>query len=288
MLNPYPYRAQYFGEKLHLDQNEKCVMFGVTHVLAIDGYSRKIVGFITIPKKNPIVIYDLLFRPLLLSEGMWDQVRVDHGTEFTLVVAAQVYLSSLRQNPSHHLPVLQSLSRLNHRAERIWPEVNQRVNYPVKHVLVDMENNGEIDMSDEVIKFCVSWVTINVMNDAVNMFIQAWNNHRIPGCNGGVPNTLALQANQVTPLISSSVPSTADFVQIHEQESGNELCRNPEFGHDPLSGLVELQELRERDFMALYPDFRNIFHNILHGNGVLFRRCIQDFVRLTRDFAALL
>ena len=64
LLNPFPYQAHYFGDKLHLDQNEKCVMFGVTHVLAIDGYSRKIVGFITIPKKTPI---HLLFRPLLLS-----------------------------------------------------------------------------------------------------------------------------------------------------------------------------------------------------------------------------
>ena len=51
LLNPLPYRAAYFGEKLHLDQNEKCVMFGITHVVAVDGYSRKIVGFITIPNK---------------------------------------------------------------------------------------------------------------------------------------------------------------------------------------------------------------------------------------------
>lgn len=69
----------------------KCVMFGVTHVLAIDGYSRKIVGFITIPKKNPIVIYDVLFRPLLQTEGMWEQVRVDRGTEFTLLITAQLH-----------------------------------------------------------------------------------------------------------------------------------------------------------------------------------------------------
>ena len=39
LINPFPYQATYFGEKIHLDQNEKCVMFGVTHVVAIDGYS---------------------------------------------------------------------------------------------------------------------------------------------------------------------------------------------------------------------------------------------------------
>ena len=51
LVNPGIYQANYYGDKLHLDKNEKCVMFGLTHVLAIDGYSRKIVGFITIPKK---------------------------------------------------------------------------------------------------------------------------------------------------------------------------------------------------------------------------------------------
>ena len=50
-LNPQPYKAEYFGEKLHIDQNEKLVMYGVTHICAIDGYSGKIVGFICLPVK---------------------------------------------------------------------------------------------------------------------------------------------------------------------------------------------------------------------------------------------
>lgn len=45
MLNPSPYRAFYYGEKLHLDQNEKIGMYGVTHVVAVDRYSRKIEHF---------------------------------------------------------------------------------------------------------------------------------------------------------------------------------------------------------------------------------------------------
>jgi hypothetical protein len=61
-LNPHPYFAEYFGHKLHIDQNEKVVMFGVTHVAAVDGYSRKIVGFITLPVKNNVEIYTHLFR----------------------------------------------------------------------------------------------------------------------------------------------------------------------------------------------------------------------------------
>ena len=61
-MNPVPYRADYFGHKLHIDQNEKLVMYGVTHVCAIDGFSRKIVGFVTMPVKNNVEIYTHLFR----------------------------------------------------------------------------------------------------------------------------------------------------------------------------------------------------------------------------------
>ena len=88
-INPVPYQASYFGEKLHFDQNEKLNMFGCVHVLAIDGFSCKIVGLITIPKKNPVIIYDRLFRQLLQQYGIWDQLKMDHGTEFNLVICVQ-------------------------------------------------------------------------------------------------------------------------------------------------------------------------------------------------------
>ena len=56
------YSAKYFGHKVHIDQNEKLVLFGVTHVCAIDGYSGMIVGFATFPIKNNILIYEHLYR----------------------------------------------------------------------------------------------------------------------------------------------------------------------------------------------------------------------------------
>lgn len=61
LTNPLPYNAEYFGHKLHIDQNEKLVMFGLTHVCAIDGFSGKIVGFVIMPRKNNITIYEHLY-----------------------------------------------------------------------------------------------------------------------------------------------------------------------------------------------------------------------------------
>jgi len=64
-FNPLPYHAEYFGHKLHMDQNEKLVMFGVVHVLAVDGYSSKIVAWKSMPVKNNLTIYDTVFRYVL-------------------------------------------------------------------------------------------------------------------------------------------------------------------------------------------------------------------------------
>ena len=61
-LNPSPYISLYFGHKLHLDQNGKLRMFGVTHVVAKDGFSGKIVGFSTMPVKNNLTIYESIYR----------------------------------------------------------------------------------------------------------------------------------------------------------------------------------------------------------------------------------
>ncbi|XP_016335631.1 uncharacterized protein LOC107684020 [Sinocyclocheilus anshuiensis] len=78
-LNPVPYHAEYMGHKLHLDQNEKLVMFGVTHVVAIDGFSSQIVAHNTMPVKNNLTIYQKVYREAVTKNGMWDQIRVDHG-----------------------------------------------------------------------------------------------------------------------------------------------------------------------------------------------------------------
>lgn len=63
-LNPTPYYAEYYGHKMHLDQNEKLIRYGVTHVAASDGYSGKILGIVSMPTKNNLAI-------MKISIGKW-------------------------------------------------------------------------------------------------------------------------------------------------------------------------------------------------------------------------
>ena len=67
LTNPIPYRADYFGHKMHIDQNEKLVMYGVTHVVAIDGHSRFILAGSTMPLKNNGKIYSEVYRLVVFN-----------------------------------------------------------------------------------------------------------------------------------------------------------------------------------------------------------------------------
>ena len=97
-------------------------MFGVTHVLAIDGYSGKIVSLISMPKKTAVLYINTYFGKLsllfigsvihmiyfthfliLISEllctfGIWDQIHVDHGTEWAVMLFMQKALSCYRND----------------------------------------------------------------------------------------------------------------------------------------------------------------------------------------------
>ena len=141
--------------------------------------------------------------------GVWDQIRVDHGREFYLMLYVQEMIRS-RFGSSGVLPYVQSKSTevidhdllsmminfatfiiaailspnylsQNLTIERIWPEVNQRVNYPIKRRIIEMEENGILDMDVPTTKFCVSFICVNVATVGIQAFIQAWNRHPIAG-----------------------------------------------------------------------------------------------------------
>ena len=65
-------------------------------------------------------------------------------------------------------------------AERVWVEINSRVNYPLKSCLRDMEEVGDINMDDPTHKFCTSWFTVRVANVGTSAAVKSWNEHRIP------------------------------------------------------------------------------------------------------------
>jgi len=63
----------------------------------------------------------------------------------------------------------------------MWPEENQRVNYPLKRALCLLVEQDVVNMDDPLVVFAVSWVTIHVSKVGSENMINSWNYHRIPG-----------------------------------------------------------------------------------------------------------
>ena len=65
--------------------------------------------------------------------------------------------------------------------EQLWVEVNDRVNYPLNEILVKMSESSELNMDDEIHKYCSSWFSINISNVGLKLFVNSWNAHSLPG-----------------------------------------------------------------------------------------------------------
>ena len=277
--NPAVYSARYFGHKMHIDQNEKLIHFGVTYVMARDGFSGKIVSGAVMPCKNNLIIYEEVYRAAVLESDLWDQIRVDHGREFFLTLYIQEKLRIGRGNGSV-VPYAQMTSTCNHVIERIWVELNHRVTYPVKRILTSMNDQQLIDMTCPTTKFCVSTVLCRIWMERM---ILAWNSHPIP--RRGIPNLLQGQAFHTSPIHPAEIPQCSTAVTQYRQQGGW-LTDPRDPGDDPLQGDDVLCRQREQLWRSQCGmDVGDIFSKTILGNTAALENAIMGYINITTRLA---
>ena len=208
-----------------------------------------------------------------MTYGLWDQVRVDGGQEFNLVCYIQEYLRDQRRNPAIN-PFKSTKSTDNNIIERIWVEVNSRVNYPIKNALGQFATDGLIDMTQDHVKFAVSWVSCRVAKVGLQLFAEAWNHHSIPL--KGRPIDLMAQNNKAMPV--DQLMSKERAAEHYRRVTTRQLTSMSIFGIDPLVEYTNLQIRRETKFSRKF-SFKSIFSKIQQEDISEYRFSIQFFLR---------
>ena len=133
-------------------------------------------------------------------------------------------------------------------------------------------------MSDPVLKYCVSWITNYICQDATQHLIKSRNHHRIPGPMGCIPIENMGLSEQNSCLNEVFIPSTSEAVKSYE-ELGGYLSKNSSFGWDPLVMTEEAYE--HRSSPANQPTGEAIFTDIVHGYNKTLKIYIEYFYNLT-------
>ena len=55
------------------------------------------------------------------------------------------------------------LSLQNMPVERVWLEINSRINYPIMRLLIALFDDGTLDMEDSTVKFCLLLLVVLFM-----------------------------------------------------------------------------------------------------------------------------
>uniref|UniRef100_A0A914VHF4 Integrase catalytic domain-containing protein n=1 Tax=Plectus sambesii TaxID=2011161 RepID=A0A914VHF4_9BILA len=287
-MNPQPYRADYFGYNMHMDQNEKLAMYGVVFVIAIDGLTAFITRAAVMPRKNNQTIYESVFAASVTDYGLWDKVIVDKGREFFLCLFIQHYLKDFRVRPdetesSRRPCYAQVTSQKNNRVERVWNEVNQRVGYPIKKAIREMEGNESFNSSNQAHLFASSILGCTVAEVMLSRCVGAWNYRSVEGM-GKPVDYIPDKRNYVLP--NEVLPSSADAVQLY-RSTGHHLTDEWSFGVDPLLGHDDKIISRNQKFWSeievSYGGARGLANELAQHNYAPFQNSITRFVQLSNS-----
>ena len=189
---------------------------------------------------------------------------------------------SVYRNDVSHESYKQAHSTKNYLAERFWPKVNMRINYPVKRAMNHIIENEDLDISDEILKFCFSCVMLNSSVDAVNHLLNSWNHHGVPGPAGCLPSENMLATTRTAKVNDPLIPTTPEAVKMCK-DKGGVLTRSAEFGCDPLIHREELYQSRETLFHANAPTTTEIFLEVVHCRYTKLYEALRLFHRITLD-----
>lgn len=174
-LNPRIYRRNYSvpgpNYLWHIDGNHKIIRYRMVIHGGIDGFSR-LVTYLKCSNNNMAATVFEAFQEATRMYGIPSRVRSDKGGE-----NVDVWSYMTRVRGSERSSYITGSSVHNSRIERLWRDVYASVTSTFAATFNAMEVNEVLDPLNEVDLFCLHYIYIPRINQALSRFVQAWNCH---------------------------------------------------------------------------------------------------------------
>ena len=246
----------------HLDSHHKLIKWRfITHA-GIDGFSRTITN-ITCANNNKS---ETVLQQFLIGTdefGLPFHVRTDHGGENIKVW--EYMLISYNNDPSR---VITGSSTHNERIERLWRDVHRSVTSNFADAFRSLEREKMLDPLNEVNLFCLHYVYMPRICEALTEFQQCWNNHKLSTEGHKTPLqlfyeglTYVSQASEDS-VVTSSNPTATSVLEIVSNQEISVPCNS----YKPCSIL--LTQLQSVNVMTKSSSFgKDIYYSVVRICG---------------------